>query len=77
MAEEIVKALDPIYCLSEYDKRKPQKPVDRSDVAYNNWRKRLPETCWLCPRYNMCSPGYKCRHNVDIDVQAQMGVKHE
>ena len=72
-----VKQLDPIYNLSEYDKRKEQKPLDRSAARHNAWRAKLPEHCWLCANFNRCSPGHKCRHQVDIDVQAQLGVKHE
>lgn len=72
-----VKQLDPIYSLNEYDKRKEQKPLDRSADRHNKWRSKLPEHCWLCTNFDRCGPGHKCRHQVDIDVQAQLGVKHE
>ena len=72
---EQLKQLDPIYSLSEYDKLKPQKPIDRSADRHNAWRAKLPEHCWLCCNFDRCGPGHKCRHQVDIDVQAQWPTK--
>ena len=69
---ELAKPLDPIYA-SPKDVPSPGHEAER----YNKWRSRLPEHCWLCNNFDRCSPGHKCRRQVDIDVQAQHGLKHE
>lgn len=69
-ALKLAKLLDPIYA-----NPKPGKPDN--PTAYNRWRENMSEHCWLCRNFDKCSPGHKCRHQVDIDVQAQLGVKHD
>lgn len=49
--------------------------VDRSADRHNRWREHLPEYCWLCRNFDRCSPGHKCRHQIDIDIQAQWPTK--
>lgn len=71
MTDDRVIPLDPIYAGAR------DIPVDNSAAQYNRWRARMPEHCWLCTYYDRCSPGHKCRHQIDIDVQAQLGVKGE
>ena len=34
-----------------------------SNEEYNRWRKSLPDSCWLCNRFNLCKPSEHCRHN--------------
>ena len=67
---KLAKPLDPIYT-----NPKPGKPDN--PTAYNRWREKMPEHCWLCRNIDKCNPGHKCRHQVDIDVQAQLGIKGE
>ena len=67
---KLAKPLDPIYT-----NPKPGKPDN--PTAYNRWREKMPEHCWLCRNFDKCNPGHKCRHQVDIDVQAQLGIKGE
>ena len=67
---EIVKPLDPIYA-----NPKPGKP--NNTTAYNRWRANMSEHCWLCRNFDNCNPGHKCRHQVDIDIQAQLDIKGE
>lgn len=66
--DDIPKPLDPIYAGA-----KPGQPDN--PTAHNQWRRRQSEHCWLCPRFDRCSPSHKCRHQVDIDVQAQLPTK--
>lgn len=70
MNDEHVVPLDPIYA-----NPKPGKPDN--PTAYNRWREKMPEHCWLCYNFDRCNPGHKCRHQVDIDVQAQLDIKGE
>lgn len=66
--DDIPKPLDPIYAGT-----KPGRPDN--PTAHNQWRRRQSEHCWLCPYFDKCSPSHKCRHQVDIDVQAQLPTK--
>lgn len=66
--DDIPKPLDPIYAGA-----KPGHPDN--PTAHNQWRRRQSEHCWLCPYFDKCSPSHKCRHQVDIDVQAQLPTK--
>ena len=69
---DIPKPMDPLY-------NRPQSTAKRAPLdnpaEYNRWRASLPEQCWLCAYYDKCSPTHKCRHQVDIDVQAQLPTK--
>lgn len=69
---DMPKPMDPLY-------NRPQSTAKRvpleNPAEHNRWRAKLPEQCWLCAYYDRCSPTYKCRHQVDIDVQAQLPTK--
>lgn len=69
MTDDRVFPLDPIYT------GKNDEPISRNNDEHNTWRQHMPEHCWLCRNFDRCGPGHKCRHQVDIDVQAQLGVK--
>jgi hypothetical protein len=77
MTDDRVHVLDPIYATTEGQRHKDFPPMNHLAEHHNKWRAALPETCWLCNNFDRCSPGHKCRHQVDIDTQAQLGVKHE
>lgn len=34
-----------------------------TDVAYNTWRKSLPDHCWHCENFDRCGPNHPCRYN--------------
>lgn len=34
-----------------------------TDVAYNTWRKSLPDHCWHCDNFDRCGPHHPCGYN--------------
>lgn len=71
-ATDLPKPMDPLYNRPQSTAKR--EPLD-NPTAHNQWRRRQSEHCWLCPHFDRCSPTHKCRHQADIDVQAQLPTK--
>lgn len=51
-----------IFLENENERRQLTKKRHRQ-MEYNKWRKSLPDSCWGCYRFDMCSPTYNCPNN--------------
>lgn len=71
MTDDRIRALDPIFAITERVRGKEFPPIDHSAEEHNKWRAKQSEHCWLCNNFDRCNPGHKCRHQVDIDILAQ------